>query len=49
MPVVAAQIVEYHRDLRLVGVYAQLQVALIVGGASVFPGDVAVIADPVAV
>jgi hypothetical protein len=32
-----------------VGVYAQLQVALIVGGASVFPGDVAVIADPVTV
>jgi hypothetical protein len=49
VPVVAAQIVEYHGDLRLVGVDAQLQVARIVGGASVFPGDVAVVADPVAV
>ena len=47
MGVVAAQILEDHRDRGGFRVQTQLKVASVVGGPSVLPSDVAVIADGV--
>jgi hypothetical protein len=48
MPVISAQVVTDAWDLCFLGVYAQLQVVLVVVGASVLARDLAVIADLVA-
>jgi len=45
--IIVSEVVEDHRDLALVRVYAQLEVACIVGGTSILTSNVTVVSDTI--
>ena len=45
MTIIASEVVEDHRDLALVRVYAQLEVACIVGGTSILTSKCPTVED----